>query len=136
MGFLLIMILMCSVVARVAGRSETLAEYALKHPQTFASPDASSNPARTEGPADASSKPYRTEIPADVSPAPAKTGASPTPVKATVSPAEDETLSSPVPTSRPFTALSPETEDSVHYQDGFFYQPLSDSVIARITGIS
>ena len=48
MGFLLIMILMCSVVARVAGRSETLAEYALKHPQTFASPDASSNPARTE----------------------------------------------------------------------------------------
>ena len=76
MGFLLIMILMCSVVARVAGRSETLAEYALKHPQTFASPDASSNPARTEGPADASSNPSRTEIPADVSPAPAKTGAS------------------------------------------------------------
>ena len=136
MGFLLIMILMCSVVARVAGRSETLAEYALKHPQTFASPDASSNPARTEGPADASSNPSRTEIPADVSPAPATTGASPTPVTATVSPAEDETLSSPVPTSRPFTALSPETEDSVHYQDGFFYQPLSDSVIARITGIS
>lgn len=32
--------------------------------------------------------------------------------------------------------LAEETEDSVHYKDGFFYQPLTDSVIARITGLS
>ncbi len=35
-----------------------------------------------------------------------------------------------------FTPLCEESEESVHYQDGFFYQPLTDPVIAKITGIS
>lgn len=46
----------------------------------------------------------------------------------------------PTPTPEPAVPspllLAEETEDSVHYKDGFFYQPLTDSVIARITGLS
>ncbi|MDE5908535.1 MAG: M15 family metallopeptidase [Lachnospiraceae bacterium] len=46
---------------------------------------------------------------------------------------------SPTPSVKPAPAFSPlaeESKDSVHYQDGFFYQPLTDAVTARITGIS
>lgn len=32
--------------------------------------------------------------------------------------------------------LADESSDSIHYEDGFFYQPLTDAVTARITGIS
>ena len=35
-----------------------------------------------------------------------------------------------------FIPLDEESAESTHYQDGFFYQPLSDAVTARITGIS
>lgn len=43
---------------------------------------------------------------------------------------------SPTPSAASLTVPEAETADSVHYQDGFFYQPLTDSVKARITGIS
>lgn len=43
---------------------------------------------------------------------------------------------SPTPSAASLTVPEVETADSVHYQDGFFYQPLTDSVKARITGIS
>lgn len=42
----------------------------------------------------------------------------------------------PAPTVTPLPVLEEEREDSTHYQEGFFYQPLSDTVIAKITGIS
>lgn len=53
---------------------------------------------------------------------------SPSPV-ATPSPA-------PSPTAMPFVPADEESDSSVHYADGFFYQPLSDAVIAKITGLS
>ena len=43
---------------------------------------------------------------------------------------------SPMPeaTAKPFG--TPESSESIHYEEGFFYQPLTDDIIARITGIS
>ena len=43
---------------------------------------------------------------------------------------------SPMPeaTAQPFG--TPESSESIHYKEGFFYQPLTDDIIARITGIS
>lgn len=43
---------------------------------------------------------------------------------------------SPMPeaTAQPFG--TPESSESIHYEEGFFFQPLTDDIIARITGIS
>ncbi|MBQ8879011.1 MAG: M15 family metallopeptidase [Lachnospiraceae bacterium] len=63
----------------------------------------------------------------------------PTPAEA---PAE---VNTPIPTEVPseapgaakdFISLAEETTGSTHYADGFFYQPLTDAVISKITGIS
>ena len=41
------------------------------------------------------------------------------------------------PTSSPdFHITDTESTESTHFADGFFYQPLTDAVVARITGIS
>ena len=41
------------------------------------------------------------------------------------------------PTSSPdFHITDTESAESTHFADGFFYQPLTDAVVARITGIS
>lgn len=60
---------------------------------------------------------------------------SPTPLEISPSPAPSPEPS-PAAEATPLPVLAEETEDSIHYQDGFFYQPLSDTVIAEITGIS
>lgn len=61
----------------------------------------------------------------------------PSPSPATTpSPAPTPTAS-PLPEPEPnFVPLEIESYESTHYQDGFFFQPLSDAVTARITGIS
>lgn len=105
-GFLIILILCCTVIARKFGGSETLSEYAEKNPETAY---ASAQPKGTPSPTAAAS-------PSDTP--------EPTP----------EPL--PEPTAAPVLLLADESEDSVHYKDGFFYQPLTYPVIARITGIS
>ncbi len=67
--------------------------------------------------------PSKTESP---SPSPSKQP-SPSPEPAQPSP------TAPLPS---FVPTDVEVEDSTHYQDGFFYQPLTDTVVAKITGIS
>lgn len=110
-GFLILLILICSALARIiGGRSETLADYARKNPPALAaSPRATKTPEKTAAPAPSTAQ------------------------SSTPSP-------SAVPQTTPdlpkFTPLCEESEESVHYQDGFFYQPLTDPVIAKITGIS
>ena len=48
----------------------------------------------------------------------------------------------PTPSASPMTEATaqpfgtPESSESIHYEEGFFYQPLTDDIIARITGIS
>ncbi len=120
--FLIIMIIVCSIIARKFSGSETLQDYAEKNPET----------------AYATTQPRGTATPA-VSPE-ASSAPSVAPPKAQEA-AESGAVSEPAaPTQTPEAAapelLAEESEDSVHYQDGFFYQPLTDAVTARITGIS
>lgn len=61
-----------------------------------------------------------------------------TPVRtASPSPSLDDAIS-PLPSASlmPADEYVKASSESVHYQEGFFYQPLTDDVITRITGIS
>ena len=122
-GFLVIMILLCSVMVRVLSGSETLSDYAKANPEiAYATPEKQPTPAKaststkapipTEAPADA-------EIPGDS----AQNSANDF-----IPPAEK--------TAKDFIPPVEETADSTHYANGFFYQPLTDAVISKITGIS
>ena len=105
--FLVFMILACSVLGRVLTSGETLSEYAEQNPElAYAAPE------QTDG-----SSASLADMPT-ASPQPAP---SPTP------------SAIPVPE---FSPLAEESDESVHYEEGFFYQPLTDVVTARITGLS
>lgn len=108
LGTLILIILICSVTVRLLTRGETLSDYADNHPEiAYASPDKTQEPSPFPT---ASSLPSPTFAPSsDTGEMPSKPATSP-------------------------TAL--ESPESVHYKDGFFYQPLNDDVIAKITGIS
>lgn len=43
---------------------------------------------------------------------------------------------SPIPEASALPSETPEVSNGIQYKDGFFYQPLTDDVIDRITGIS
>lgn len=104
-GFLVIMILLCSVMVRVLSGSETLSDYAKANPEiAYATPEKQPTPA--EAPAEVNT-PIPTEVPSEAPGA-----------------------------AKDFIPLAEETTGSTHYADGFFYQPLTDAVISKITGIS
>ncbi|MDE7332028.1 MAG: M15 family metallopeptidase [Lachnospiraceae bacterium] len=110
------MILVCSVASRILTRGETLLEYADNNPETaYATPEATQSPQ----PSLAVLQEASPVPPAMLSPSP--------------NPADFPT---PVPSAAPALLAVEETSDSIHYEDGFFYQPLTDEVVARITGIS
>ncbi|MDE6971939.1 MAG: M15 family metallopeptidase [Lachnospiraceae bacterium] len=112
LGFLAILILIFSVIARLLSRGETLAEYAEKNPETaYAAPQKTQMPSPSPSP----------------EPAPSPTSAP------TASPVPSEALEA---YEQPFIPVEEESPESTHYKDGFFYQPLSDAVTARITGLS
>lgn len=108
LGFLVIFILIFSVISRLLSGGETLSEYADKNPEL------------------AYATPQKTEMPSP-SPSPEPMPSS-TPTPSPILDMTDQAL--------PFVPLDEESAESTHYQDGFFYQPLSDAVTARITGIS
>lgn len=113
-GFLFLLILVCSVLSRVLTAGETLSEYAEQNPEiAYATPDRTIAPSPL---ADAASTAFPE---ADVVATPAPSA-----------------IPSAMPTATPAPLTEKETEESIHYQEGFFYQPLTDSVVARITGIS
>ena len=104
-GFLVIMILLCSVMVRILSGSETLSDYAEANPEiAYATPEKQPTPA--EAPAEVNT-PIPTEVPSEAPGA-----------------------------AKDFISLAEETTGSTHYADGFFYQPLTDAVISKITGIS
>lgn len=117
-GFLFLLILVCSVLGRVLTAGETLSEYAEQNPEiAYATPDKTITP----------------------SPSPAAVStASPTPVAmpSNVAMPSDVAMPSAVPAATPAPLTEEESDESVSYQEGFFYQPLTDAVVARITGIS
>ena len=130
LGSMAVIIIFFSIVARLLSRGETLMEYADANPEI-----AYATPAGTEEPV--SPTPAATAEPAagaDNAPVPsgdtvylpAAGGGS----SASASPDN----ASPAPAGSP--PSDTDTADTVHYKEGFSYQPLSDDVIRRITGIS
>lgn len=111
LGFLLIFIILCAIIARLITRGETLTDYAQANPETaYATPDKTSAPSPSPN--------------LSLSPSPQKVPPSSAPVPDELSDSYTEDL------------FNPDDPDTVFYQEGFYYQPLSQKVIRRITGIS
>lgn len=108
LGGLLIIIFACSVFIRLLTSGETLSDYADSNPEiAYATPEKTPE---------------------------ADSEASPAALSQTPAPSSPEPVA--IPTPSVFPVLAEESDESVHYTEGFFYQPLTDTVIARITGIS
>ena len=108
LGGLLIIIFACSVFIRLLTSGETLSDYADSNPEiAYATPEKTPE---------------------------ADSEASPAALSQTPAPSSPEPVA--IPTPSVFPVLAEESDESVHYEEGFFYQPLTDTVIARITGIS
>lgn len=109
LGTLAVIIIFFSVVARLLSRGETLLEYADSNPEiAYATPEKTAQPA------------YATQA-------------------ATAEPAGgagNGNAPSPSAGSLPAPTVGAGSESAVIYNEGFSYQPLSDDVIRRITGIS
>ena len=109
LGTLAVIIIFFSVVARLLSRGETLLEYADSNPEiAYATPEKTAEPA------------YATQA-------------------ATAEPAGgagNGNAPSPSAGSLPAPTVGAGSESAVIYKEGFSYQPLSDDVIRRITGIS
>lgn len=116
LGFLVLLILICSVIARVTSGSETLYDYGEKYPEIAY---ATSQPSET---------PQVPGIPEQTVP-----NASPIPSSDNGKAAADSSME---PETAILIPLTGESKESVHYEDGFFYQPLTEPVIIKITGIS
>ena len=113
LGFIIVLILCCSVIARVASDSETLYEYGEKNPEiAYATQTPAGSPAIAEVPV-----PSASELPLSPS-------------------AEPSTEPEAEPSAIFDLLLAAESEESTHYEEGFFYQPLTEPVIKKIIGIS
>lgn len=124
--FLALIIVFSSAGIRLLTKGETLSNYADQNPEiAYATPDRTASPiASTDGTPShfpSSSGIFSTESSGEFSDGEA--GFLP-----------DEAVPSSSPDS--FVPVTTESSDSIHYEEGFFYQPLTDDVIARITGIS
>lgn len=124
--FLALIIVFSSASIRLLTKGETLSNYADQNPEiAYATPDKTASPSPSLDDAN-----------------------SPFPSASLISAEEDVKDSSDeenalssgetVPSSQPdsFVPVTVESSESIHYQEGFFYQPLTDDVITRITGIS
>ena len=125
-----VIILFCTVLSRLFAGSETLLEYAEKNPDiAYRAPEPEQAPGNTiidnnSGRKDAPEK---------------KITETSTPSSEENSPEEDNEIS-----GVPDTGNAQESEDSsmnsnperTTYKEGFYYEPLSEEIISRITGIS
>lgn len=126
LGALAVIIIFFSVMARLLSRGETLIDYADSNPEiAYATPEKTS---ALQDSALPSGKDADTKSSADNAPVPSE-NPSPSPDSTPASSPENDASSG-------FSPIDTESKQSVHYQDGFFYQPLTDAVIRHITGIS
>ena len=133
LGTMAVIIIFFSAVARLLSRGETLIEYADSNPEI-----AYATPAGTEEPVYPT--PAATAEPAagaDNAPA-ASGGAVHLPVAdiSSSAPASPDNAADASPDSAASPPPDTDITDTVYYKEGFSYQPLSDDVIRRITGIS
>ncbi len=126
MGILCILIVVCAILSRCSNisRGETLSEYAAKQEAQNAGEPGDQNP--------------DPENPVQESPLP-----SPSPTPSETSEPSPQPEKTPAPEDSPAETENNNMEESeapmperVTYQNGFFYEPLSETVKNRITGIS
>ncbi len=138
LGVLAVIIIFFSSMARLFSRGETLIEYADSNPEiAYATPVKTAVPEKNSVPA---------ASPENAGASPESTASPGFPHDNTNGDADTgfpDTVSSPEPESTPVspdmadpTPADTDMADTVHYKEGFSYQPLSDAVIRRITGIS
>ena len=120
--FLALIIVLSSVGIRLLTRGETLSNYADQNPEiAYATPKVTAIP-----------------VPASDG-APSSSAAVSDVASEDFTDVDSEFLSGeavPSPAPDLFVPVTVESSESTHYEEGFFYQPLTDDVIARITGIS
>ena len=132
-GFLLLFIMVCAFLARYLTASETLTEYARNNPELAYG---TGKAAQTASPSQDSAPQINTET---VLRSADQTDAADTPKASSI-----DTSDTPAASSTYTTDKSTVTEsDKLHnnperttYQPGFYYEPLTDTVKQRITGIS
>lgn len=132
-GFLLLFIMVCAFLARYLTDSETLTEYARNNPELAYG---TGKAAQTASPSQDSAPQINTET---VLRSADQTDAADTPKTSSI-----DTSDTPAASSTYTTDKSTVTEsDKLHnnperttYQPGFYYEPLTDAVKQRITGIS
>lgn len=132
-GFLLLFIMVCAFLARYLTDSETLTEYARNNPELAYG---TGKAAQTASPSQDSAPQINTET---VLRSADQTDAADTPKTSSI-----DTSDTPAASSTYTTDKSTVTEsDKLHnnperttYQPGFYYEPLTDTVKQRITGIS
>lgn len=132
-GFLLLFIMVCAFLAQYLTDSETLTEYARNNPELAYG---TSKAAQTASPSQDSAPQINTET---VLRSAEQTDAADTPKASSI-----DTSDTPEASSTYTTDKSTVTEsDKLHnnperttYQPGFYYEPLTDAVKQRITGIS
>lgn len=129
LGLLLVLIMICAFLARSLSGSETLAEYAQKNPEIAY---------RTEEPA-AESPSDTAEKDTDSETQMAEAEITQTPDKPAAYNTREDTAGSTrndLESENKEDLEMNEHPDRVTYQPGFYYEPLDQELIARITGIS
>ncbi len=128
--FLALIIVLSSAGIRLLTRGETLSNYADQNPEiAYATPKVTASPVPASDGAPSSSAAVSDVASEDFSDVDSED----------FSDVDSEFLSGeavPSPAPDLFVPVTVESSESTHYEEGFFYQPLTDDVIARITGIS
>lgn len=148
LGFLLLFIMICAFLAQYLTDSETLTEYAKNNPELAYGAKKSAQDGTTVPNAEAASPPetgQEANIIAPDAPSPETTSPNP-PAQESSSPAEEDAAASVTQedgttytTDKSTITESLEMNDHPErttYQPGFYYEPLTDEVKLKITGIS
>ncbi|MDE7013590.1 MAG: M15 family metallopeptidase [Kineothrix sp.] len=124
-----IIILLCSVLSHIFSGSDTLLEYAEKNPE-LAYPD--KEPEQTQTDTIIEDETPTIHESADSSPSNGDKSSMDSPESETETPSSPDTQNQQE--SEDYSMN--ENPERIVYQNGFYYEPLSDELIARITGIS
>ncbi len=136
-SFLILLIMICSFLAHYLTGEETLEEYAKNNPElAYGSPD-------TDNKATDTGISYTDESLSDSAGAPSGTADKPSAYDKTEDQAPAENNDGSGSESEPEPVLSEKENDEMNenpnrvtYEQGFYYEPLSEEIKARITGIS
>lgn len=129
--FLLLFIMVCAFLAQYLTGSETLTEYAQKNPELAYGSDAQETvTVKHETAPEAAAPLSDTTVPETASPLPESSAP-----ESAVIPADDSAYTTDKNTITESEEMTSHPE-RITYQPGFYYEPLTDTVKQRITGIS